>query len=255
MLSEKLEQLTDLATSINRNPPRTRRELCVTIGEAIGLRAATIDMVLSGYSFLGRSRARLLTALAEDHGVEVNPFLFVRWSHTLDRRVALKQEGEVYVLSSSSLCARFPSWAEASEFLRKNRTDGASSEVLRFLDSLKDAFGFRSCSTQEGAYDRCYRASSRVVRRARAGGFSARVVRLAGASSRLWQSTPRRYLYPPDRSKWIHHVARVEGVYVDYTARQFDPRADFPVVSATLDGFAKDWDSVSTLDEFRQVVE
>jgi len=40
---------------------------------------------------------------------------------------------------------------------------------------------------------------------------------------------------------WVRHIARVEDWYVDFTARQFDLKADCPVIANDLSPFLREW--------------
>ena len=108
----------------------------------------------------------------------------------------------------------------------------------------------RKASTQTGSFDTCKHTSAQVVRKAQQAGFDARWVQLAGAPAwPAYQDCDRRWDRIPERDLWVHYVAKIDGVYVDFSARQFDPTADVPTVS-TRHGWDREYDITDAVDEF-----
>lgn len=103
------------------------------------------------------------------------------------------------------------------------------------LGRLLSAFGARPdvarMQTTWGAFGQCGVMARRFALAALDHGRPAEVVRLDGAPE--GQAFPRAHpVYQAEaRELWVHHVTRVGGLRVDWTARQFDPEAAFPLVA------------------------
>src|SRR5688500_13864507 len=102
----------------------------------------------------------------------------------------------------------------------------ALQAVIDGFAPVAEALGW---SSPGGCFDRCVIASEM---------FHAYLVKCDELDSELVQLTGAPEFDNPDpawtyypREEWAHVVVRVDGVYVDWTARQFDTEAPFPLVS------------------------
>ena len=109
--------------------------------------------------------------------------------------------------------------------------------------------------TPEGAYDRCRQVAADVTHHLEMAGYEAENVCVRGAQVDYPQSVEQWKKYEPEFL--THYVTRVVGddgraFYVDYTARQFEPDADFPMVMAA-DEYEARWDNVWAMDSQHRV--
>ena len=96
------------------------------------------------------------------------------------------------------------------------------------------------CASALGSFSNCGVMSHRFVTFARARGHEAEILFLRGLPYE------ERHRIPPVAdpryrgrhvSTWTHHVVRLDGQWiVDWTARQFDPAAEHPLIRAGLTG-------------------
>lgn len=131
-------------------------------------------------------------------------------------------------------------------------TDPASSKPDPFTRlGLPDWTPPGDTSTSEGAFSRCKEVSAEYTLHLRAHGIEADWVQTAGAlgsfphADRRWQDLPKYF--------WQHYLTRVTGpdgsaVYIDWTARQFDPDADHPQVTDVHPHAGPAWESTSRID-------
>ena len=104
-------------------------------------------------------------------------------------------------------------------------------ELGSFLERAMRIPGVETLESPAEADGMCLRASHRVVRFAVQLGHRAHIVLLTNSACSNRLSVP---VAP-------HFIANVEGFYIDLTARQFDVKASFPLVSLSLVDFAL-WD-------------
>jgi hypothetical protein len=98
---------------------------------------------------------------------------------------------------------------------------------------LGDLSGFEpevDVETPALAFDSCKAVSEQFVTWACGRGLQAEMVQLAGSPD-FADALPEWWLVPADMR--LHYVVRVGSVYVDWTARQFDPEAPVPLVTTS----------------------
>lgn len=119
----------------------------------------------------------------------------------------------------------------ADPFATQTRAE-AQPDVVATFDPGTD--------TRETAFDRCYLVHADLAERAEAAGHEVRLLCLTGPTTPMpdahaeWLDLDRRWSavnadYGGQR-RWVHYVAEIDGVAYDFTARQFDPAADYPAV-------------------------
>lgn len=80
--------------------------------------------------------------------------------------------------------------------------------------------------TVNGSFDRCRSTSTKFSALLREHGFECEVVQWAEGGPTSLEEHPRWATIPP--AFRIHYVTKVNGSYVDWTAKQFDPTLPCP---------------------------
>jgi hypothetical protein len=118
----------------------------------------------------------------------------------------------------------------------------ALDALLKDVAKLKT---FAALATPEGSFDRCKNTATWLVAKARTRGLAARVVQLADDELERTKMDPRWQ----SCATIYHYVPEIAGLVVDFTARQFDPQAAFPVICPLTD-LRSDWGSAYDSDDF-----
>jgi hypothetical protein len=96
--------------------------------------------------------------------------------------------------------------------------------------------------TREGSFDQCKHTSAEYTSFLRQQGLAAEWVQTYGVIDDHPAAHPKWHTL--DRKRWSHYITRVRNtdgthVYVDWTARQFDPEAAYPVIAD--DSYSDGW--------------
>jgi len=96
----------------------------------------------------------------------------------------------------------------------------------------------RACADPAGAYANCLAVSARCAEWLRTQSVECELVRFSGSRERFPEASGRWPFCDPDTIG--HWTVRVGPWSIDWTARQFSPRADWPAVKP-VDSLAADW--------------
>ena len=96
----------------------------------------------------------------------------------------------------------------------------------------------RVCEHPAGAYANCLAVSARCGEWLRTQGIECELVRFSGSHERFPEASGRWPFCEP--ATIGHWTVRVEEWSIDWTARQFSPRADWPAVKR-VDALADEW--------------
>lgn len=111
-----------------------------------------------------------------------------------------------------------------------------TTEITLELPDWKHPFS--NLETQEGAFDQCKKVSAAYTKELRRLGFEADQVKVTDCDK--YYPEPAQKWRKMPRYTWTHYLTRVKGddgkmYYVDYTARQFDAMADYPLITPAED--------------------
>jgi hypothetical protein len=88
---------------------------------------------------------------------------------------------------------------------------------------------FPSFTTKQGAYNKCKFASYELVLYLRQRGFAARLIHIKGCPTPSYPE-PHLHWATKRRDRWSHYVVGIGRWTVDLTARQFDSKAEVPLI-------------------------
>lgn len=104
-----------------------------------------------------------------------------------------------------------------------------------FLKTFQKYQDVRDCRRPQHAFSSCAYISKWLVEDAQALGFDAEMIRLEGETWELRQEAWCRNRGMNPYTEWCHHIAKINGEYLDYTWRQFFPQSEFPIRQKSLD--------------------
>lgn len=101
--------------------------------------------------------------------------------------------------------------------------------------------------TPQGAFNRCRQVSKSFMTLLAEHGIDAKVVRLSESNRDFPDAHSKwRKLGPP--KYWVHYAVLAEGIVVDCTMRQFDPKAGVPIFQ-TPEQVLQDWDDAVVYED------
>lgn len=93
--------------------------------------------------------------------------------------------------------------------------------------------------TSSGSFNRCRQTTASLMSLLAEHGIESHAVRLSEAQGYYPDAHPKWHRLGA-AVYWVHYAVLVDGMVVDCTARQFDPKADFPKIS-TPDEVEAEW--------------